>query len=61
MNNKLREYILSQAETAWAGELIRGSFDEEALCIFVESLVLDALMDSQVALMYLKEQNEQQS
>lgn len=58
MNSNLKNYILSEARTDWICDLLETHRDEQYLCEFVERMVIDALMDSQVALMYLKEQND---
>ncbi|MNK14350.1 hypothetical protein D3C87_324620 [compost metagenome] len=55
MINELDDYILSEARTDWISDYIEGKPAEIELCAFVKRMVLDALMDSQLAHKYLKD------
>lgn len=51
----LDEYILSEAKTDWIGDYLGGESAEQDLCTFVKRMVVEALMDSQLAHKYLKD------
>lgn len=55
MTSELDDYILSEARTDWIGDYLGSESAEGDLCTFVKRMVIDALMDSQLAHKYLKD------
>lgn len=60
MTPKLRDYILSEAETDWIFDHLdlTKKRQADALVVFVERMVLDAMIDNQIETMYLDEAND---
>lgn len=55
MHDSLDDYIIYEAKTDWIGDCLHSGNDEDAICSFVKRMVVDALMDSQLAHKYLKD------
>lgn len=52
MNSELYNHILAEANTDWIAEWLSSGDAEDALCQFVQRMVVDALMDSNLRALY---------